>query len=163
MKLQNTNTARQLISTNKKAYYDYLLEHKLEAGIALQGWEVKSIRASNIQLVESYILLKNQQAWLLGAQIPPLSTTCATHMTIDPQRTRRLLLHKKEINRLTGAKQRAGYTLVPTKLYWHRGKVKLEIALAKGKKQYDKRRVAKTRDWQREQARLARHQSPYLR
>ncbi len=144
------------ISINKKAQHDYYLEKRLQAGLVLQGWEVKSLRAGKIQLVESYILIKNQQAWLIGTLISPLSTTCMTHKNIEPQRTRVLLLHKKEISYLVGAKERQGYTLIPTKLYWLRGKVKLEIAVAKGKKLYDKRSLAKARDWQRQQERLKR-------
>jgi len=153
-----SKTTDKIISINKKAGHDYFLEQRLEAGIALQGWEVKSLRAGKIQLVDSYVLLKNEEAWLIGTQIPPLTTTCFTHMAIDPQRTRRLLLHKKEISHLIGAKEREGYTLVPTKLYWYRGKVKLEIAIAKGKKQYDKRGVEKERDWKRQKERIKRRQ-----
>lgn len=157
MHTPKSTTATKTISLNKKAGHDYFLEQRLEAGIALQGWEVKSLRAGKIQLVDSYILLKNAEAWLIGTQIPPLSTTCVTHMMVEPQRTRRLLLHKREISRLVTAKEREGYTLIPTKLYWCKGKVKLEIAIAKGKKQHDKRSVERTRDWQREQARIKRH------
>lgn len=145
------------IAYNKKAQHDYFLEERVEAGIALLGWEVKSLRAGKIQLVDSYILLKSGEAWLIGTQIPPLSTTCLTHTAVDPHRTRRLLLHRREINRLVGRKEREGYTLIPTRLYWTRGKVKLEIAVAKGKKQHDKRQSEKERDWNREKSRLLKH------
>ncbi len=144
------------IGLNKKASHDFFLEKRIEAGIVLQGWEVKSVRAGRIQLVDSYILLKDGEAWLIGTQIPPLMTT-STHFKIEPQRTRKLLLHKTEIIKLINAKEREGYTIVPTKLYWHKNKVKLEIAIAKGKKQHDKRASEKDRDWQREKQRLAKH------
>ncbi len=156
MSKPKTDFTDKLISLNKKAGHDYFVEQRLEAGIVLQGWEVKSLRAGKIQLVDSYVLLKNGEAWLIGTQIPPLSTTCVTHMTVESQRTRRLLLHKKEISRLVGAKEREGYTIIPLKLYWHHGKVKLEIAIAKGKKQYDKRSVEKARDWQRQKEQIKR-------
>ncbi len=145
------------IALNKKVGHDYFIEQRLEAGLVLEGWEVKSLRVGRIQLVDSYIIFKDSAAWLIGTQIPPLQTTCATHVKIDPQRTRKLLLHKKEINKLIGSKERDGYTIVPTKLYWKNNKVKIEIALAKGKKQHDKRASEKERDWQREKQRLNRH------
>jgi SsrA-binding protein len=145
------------IGLNKKASHDYFLEERIEAGIALEGWEVKSVRAGKIQLVDSYILLKNNEAWLLGTQIPPLSTT-SKQSPVDPKRTRRLLMHRRQIDRLIGATEREGYTIVPTRLYFLRGRVKLEIAVAKGKKQHDKRASEKDRDWNREKGRLMRHQ-----
>jgi len=145
------------IGLNKKASHDYFLEERLEAGIALEGWEVKSVREGRIQLVDSYILFKNNEAWILGMQIPPLVTT-SKQTSVDPTRTRRLLLHRRQIDRLVGATEREGYTVVPTKLYFLRGKVKLEIAVAEGKKLYDKRASAKERDWNREKSRLMRHQ-----
>jgi SsrA-binding protein len=144
------------IGLNKKAAHEYFLEERIEAGIALEGWEVKSVRAGKIQLVDSYILLKNNEAWLFGTQIPPLSTT-SKQSPVDPKRTRRLLLHRRQIDRLIGATEREGYTIVPTKLYFLRGRVKLEIAVAKGKKQHDKRATEKDRDWNREKGRLLRH------
>jgi SsrA-binding protein len=141
------------IGLNKKASHDYTLEERIEAGVVLEGWEVKSVRAGKIQLVDSYILLKNGEAWLLGTQIPPLSTT-SKQTPVDPQRTRKLLLHQRQIDRLIGATEREGYTIVPTKMYFNQGRVKLEIAVAKGKKQHDKRASEKERDWQREKGRL---------
>lgn len=145
----NSNT----IALNKKANHEYFIEQRFEAGIALEGWEVKSLREGRIQLVESYVIIKKGEAWLLGSQIPPLMTT-AKHLNADPQRTRKLLLHRRELNKLIGAVQREGYTLVPVKLYWKQGRVKLEIGLAKGKKQHDKRATVKERDWQRNKARI---------
>lgn len=142
-----------VIAQNKKAGHDYFFEEHLEAGIALQGWEVKSLRAGKLQLVDSYVLLKGNEAWLLGSLITPLPTA-STHVKADPSRTRKLLLHRKEIARLIGAREREGYTLVATRMYWLRGKVKVNIALAKGKKQHDKRAVVKQRDWSREKARI---------
>jgi SsrA-binding protein len=145
----NTKT----IGVNRKAAHDYFLEDRLEAGIVLEGWEVKSVRAGKIQLVDSYILLKNGEAWLFGTQIPPLSTT-SKQTPVDPKRTRKLLLNRREIDRLIGAVEREGYTLLPTRLYFSKGKVKLEIAVAKGKKQHDKRATEKERDWNREKSRV---------
>lgn len=150
-------TPSNVIAINKKANHDYFLEERFEAGLVLQGWEVKSLRAGKLQLVDSYILLKNGEAWLLGALITPLPTA-STHVKADPSRTRKLLLHQKQLARLIGAKEREGYTIIPTKLYWIRGKVKVEVALAKGKKQHDKRASIKTRDWSREKARILKNQ-----
>ena len=144
------------IALNKKANHEYFIEERFEAGVCLEGWEVKSLRAGKIQLVDSYILIKNNEAWLLGTQIPPL-LSASTHINPDPQRTRKLLLHRKQIDKLIGTTQRQGYTVVPTKMYWARGKVKVEIGLAKGKKQHDKRATEKERDWKRDQARLMRN------
>ena len=120
------------------------LEERYEAGLELQGWEVKSLRAGKVQIVESYILLKNNEAFLFGALITPLPTV-STHFNPDPTRTRKLLLHREEINKLVGAVERKGYSLVPTALYWKRGKIKLEIGVAKGKKAHDKRAAEKDR------------------
>lgn len=142
-----------VISINKKASYEYFIETHYEAGLVLQGWEVKSLRAGRIQLVDSYILIKNGEAWLLGTQIPPL-LSASTHIHPEPQRTRKLLLNSKELNKLIGAVQRQGYTIVPLKLYWKNGRAKLEIGLAKGKKQHDKRASVKERDWQRSKQRI---------
>ncbi len=118
---------------NKKARHDYFIEERYEAGLALQGWEVKSLRAGKVQIVESYIMLKNDEAFLFGALITPLPTV-STHVNADPTRTRKLLMHREEINKLIGAVERKGYALVPTAMYWKNGKVKLEIGVAKGKR-----------------------------
>ncbi len=149
---QQNNT----IAQNKKARFDYHLEEKIEAGIALQGWEVKSLRAGKAQLTDSYVLLKNSEAWLLGALITPLQTT-STHFVIDPQRTRKLLLNRKQLNQLIGGVQQKGYTCVCLSLYWKGHLVKAEIALAKGKQLHDKRETEKERDWNREKQRIVRH------
>lgn len=141
------------IALNKKARHDYFIEERLEAGIALEGWEVKSLRAGKAQISESYILLKDGEAWLFDALITPLPTA-STHIQPDPQRTRKLLLHRREIAKLIGAADRKGYTIVPTAMYWKNGRAKVEIGLAKGKKEHDKRAVDKERDWNRERNRL---------
>jgi len=141
------------IALNKKARHDFMLEERFEAGLALEGWEVKSLRAGKVQIRDSYILLKEDEAYLFGALITPLPTA-STHINPDPQRNRKLLLHRKELNKLFGAVERKGYALIPTALYWKHGKVKLEIALAKGKKEHDKRQTEKDRDWQRQKQRL---------
>ena len=143
------------ITENKKAFHEYFIEDRFEAGIALEGWEVKSIRAGRAQIKEGYVLLKDEEAFLFGAHISPL-TTASTHVTADPVRTRKLLLHKSEIAKLIGKVERAGYTLVPLNLHYAKGRIKLEIGLAKGKKQYDKRDAEKQRDWDREKGRLMR-------
>jgi len=144
---------KNLIAENRRAFHDYFIEERFEAGIVLEGWEVKSLRASKITLAEGYVLLKNGEAWLFGTHISPLSTA-STHIQPDPLRTRKLLLHAKELSKLFGSVERKGYTLVPISLYWKNSRVKLEIALAKGKKQYDKRATLKERDWQREKQQL---------
>ncbi len=141
------------ISLNKKARHDYFIEDRYEAGLSLEGWEVKSIRAGRIQINESYILLQNDEAFLFGANITPLPTA-STHIKPDPTRNRKCLLHRTELNRLIGAVERKGYTLIPTALYWKHGLVKLEIGVAKGKKAHDKRAAEKERDWKREKQRL---------
>ena len=141
------------IALNKRARHEYFIEENHEAGLALQGWEVKSLRAGKAQITEGYVLLKNGEAWLIGAHISPLATT-STHLVADPTRTRKLLLHRRELDRLVGAVERKGHTIVPLKLYWKNGKAKLEIGLAKGKQAHDKRASAKDRDWQREKSRL---------
>lgn len=141
------------IALNKKARHDFFVEDRFEAGIALQGWEVKSLRAGRVQLKESYVLVKDGEAWLFGMHISPLNTA-STHIKPDPARTRKLLLHRRELDRLIGAVERKGYTLVPLAMYWKHGLAKLEIGLAKGKKQHDKRATEKDRDWQREKSRL---------
>jgi SsrA-binding protein len=141
------------IALNKKATHDYFIEQRIEAGIALEGWEVKSLRAGRVQLKESYVVIKDAEAFLLGCHISALATA-STHVHPDPVRTRKLLLHRNELDRLIGQVERAGYTLVPTALYWKRGRAKLEIGLAKGKKQHDKRASAKDKDWKRDKERL---------
>ncbi len=147
------STRDSTIARNKKARYEFFVEETFEAGLALEGWEVKSLRDGRAQLTESYVHLRNGEAWLLGAHITPLSTA-STHVRADPTRTRKLLLHRHELDRLVGAVERKGYTLVPLNLYFSKGKVKLEIGLAKGKKQHDKRADQKERDWKRQQARI---------
>jgi SsrA-binding protein len=143
------------IVDNKKAYHDYFIEEKFEAGLALQGWEVKAIRAGRAQLKEAYVIVKDGAILLIGAHLTPLATT-STHVRADPTRTRGLLLHKSEINRLIGQVERAGYTLVPLNLHYSKGRVKLDIGLAKGKKQHDKREAERLRDWNREKQRILR-------
>ncbi len=146
------------IVDNKKAYHDYFIEEKFEAGLALEGWEVKAIRAGRAQLKEAYVIVKDGRIALIGAHITPLSTA-STHVHADPTRTRALLLHKSEVSRLIGQVERAGYTLVPLNLHYSRGRVKLDVGLAKGKKQYDKRAAVKEREWNREQQRLMRNRT----
>jgi len=141
------------IALNKKAGRDFFIEERYEAGIALQGWEVKSLREKRVQIKESYVTIKNGEAYLFGAHITPLATA-STHIQTDPTRTRKLLLHRRELSKLIGLVERKGYTLVPTALYWKKGYAKLEIGLAKGKKQHDKRADDKDRDWKREKERL---------
>ena len=143
------------IVENRKAFHDYFIEERFEAGIALEGWEVKSIRAGRANLKEAYVVVKGGELFLIGAHLSPL-TTASTHVHPDPTRTRRLLLHREEINRLIGKVERAGYTLTPLDLHYSKGRVKLAIGLAKGKKQHDKRAAIKEREWNREQQRLLR-------
>jgi SsrA-binding protein len=145
-----------VITVNKKAGFDYFIEERYEAGLVLEGWEVKSLRQSRVQLVDSYIFIKRGEAFLLGTLITPLLTV-STHFTPDQKRTRKLLLNRKELNKLIGATEREGYTVIPTKMYWKHNRVKLEIGLAKGKKQHDKRATVKDRDWERTKAKLLRH------
>jgi SsrA-binding protein len=144
------------IAQNKKAFHDYFIEEKYEAGIALEGWEVKAIRAGRVQLRESYVVIRGGEIFLIGCHISPLPTA-STHIHPDPVRTRKLLLHAEEINKLIGKVERAGYTLVPLDMHYSRGRIKLEIGLAKGKKQYDKRQAEKEREWEREKQRLVRN------
>ena len=143
------------IVENRKAFHEYFIEERYEAGLALAGWEVKAIRAGRAQLKEAYVIVQNGEIFLLGAHITPLSTA-STHVDPDPTRTRKLLLNASEISKLIGAVERAGYTLVPINLHYARGRIKLEIGLAKGKKQHDKRQAEKEKDWKREQQRLLR-------
>ncbi len=141
------------IALNKKSRHDFILGERYEAGLVLEGWEVKSLRAGRIQLRDSYVIVKDNEAWLLGALITPLPTA-STHIHPDPQRTRKLLLHREQLNKLIGAVERKGYALIPTAMYWIRGRAKLEIALAKGKQAHDKRASEKDRDWSREKQRI---------
>ena len=141
------------IALNKKARFEYHIEDRFEAGLALEGWEVKSLRAGKVQLSDGYVLLKDREAFLFGALITPLPTA-STHVKPDPQRTRKLLLHRTEINRLTGAVERQGYTVAPLSMYWKNGRAKLAIGIAKGKKLHDKRRTERDRDWQKQKERL---------
>ena len=155
-KKAKSGTGSSTIALNKKARHDFFIEDRMEAGLALQGWEVKSLRAGRVQLSESYVLLKDAQAWLFGCLITPLQTA-STHIKPDSSRTRRLLLHREELNKLIGAVERKGYTLIPLALYWKHGLAKLEIGLAKGKKEFDKRATEKDRDWKRQKERLMKH------
>jgi SsrA-binding protein len=144
------------IVENRKAYHDYFIEERVEAGLVLTGWEVKAIRAGRAHLKEAYVVIKNGELVLIGAHITPL-TTASTHVNADPTRTRKLLMHREEINRLVGKVERAGYTLAPLDLHYKNGRVKIEVGLAKGKKQHDKRDTIKDREWAREQQRLLRN------
>jgi SsrA-binding protein len=148
-----TKSTSSTIALNKKARHDYFIEDKFEAGIALQGWEVKSLRAGKLQLVDSHVILKNGEALLLGALITPL-LAASTHIHPDPTRTRKLLLHREELSKLIGAVERKGYTLIPLAMYWKKGLAKVEIGLAKGKKTHDKRATERDRDWQRQKERI---------
>jgi len=143
------------IADNKKAFHDYFIEEKFEAGLALEGWEVKAIRAGRVQLKEAYVVLKSAEVFIIGMHVSPLPTA-STHIHPDPTRTRKLLLHQSEIRKLIGSVERAGYALIPLDLHYMKGRIKLTIGLAKGKKQYDKRDTEKKRDWEREKQRLMR-------
>ena len=146
------------IVENRKAFHDYFIEERFEAGLSLEGWEVKAVRAGRANLKEAYVIVKNGEIMLIGAHVSPLSTA-STHVNADPTRTRRLLLHREEINRLVGKVERAGYTLTPLDLHYKNGRIKLAIGLAKGKKQHDKRAAIKEREWNREQQRLLRNRA----
>lgn len=143
------------IADNKKAFHDYFIEEKFEAGLVLEGWEVKAIRAGRIQLKEAYVVIKNGTVYLIGCHISPL-LSASTHILPDPTRSRKLLLHASEINKLIGKTERAGFTLVPLNMHFSKGRIKLDIGLAKGKKQHDKRATEKDREWEREKQRLVR-------
>lgn len=151
--MKKNNDTDNIIALNRKASHDYHFEASYEAGIELMGWELKSIRQGRVNLKESYILIKQGQAWIIGMHISPLASA-STHVKTDPTRTRRLLLNRKELNKLIGATQRDGYTIVIQSLYWKRNWIKARIALAKGKQAHDKRAAEKSRDWQKEKARL---------
>lgn len=143
------------IADNKKAFHDYFIEERFEAGLALEGWEVKAIRASRVQIKEAYVVLRRGEVFVIGMHISALPTA-STHIKTDPTRTRKLLLHAAEINKLVGKVERAGFTLVPLDLHFKKGRIKIEIGLAKGKKQHDKREDEKKKDWEREKQRLMR-------
>jgi SsrA-binding protein len=154
-KKKETKDTGSTIALNKRARHEYALGERFEAGIALQGWELKSLRQGRIAMSEAYALIKNGEIYLFGAQITPL-ISASTHVLADDRRTRKLLLHKHEIEKLIGAVERDGFTLIPTAMYWKRNKVKLELALAKGKQTHDKRAAIKDRDWQRDKQRVMR-------
>ncbi|MDR0770233.1 MAG: SsrA-binding protein SmpB [Burkholderiales bacterium] len=143
------------IVDNRKAFHDYFVEERFEAGLVLDGWEVKAVRDGRAQLKEAYVVIRSGELWLLGAHITPL-TSASTHVRADPTRTRKLLMHASEIRRLIGQVERAGYTLIPINLHFKNGRIKLEVGLAKGKKQYDKRQTVKEREWNRDKQRLLR-------
>ena len=148
--------AGDMIAVNRKARHDYFIEDTFEAGLVLEGWEVKSLRAGSAQLTESYVYIRNGEAWLIGAHFSPLKTA-STHINAQPTRSRKLLLHRQELDRLIGAVERKGMALVPLDLHRHKGRAKLSIGMAKGKKQHDKRATDKDRDWQRQKARILKH------
>lgn len=149
---------QKTIALNKKASHEYYLEERFEAGLALQGWEVKALREGRGQITDTYVIFKGGEAFVLNMHIPALSTV-STHVKPNPERTRKLLLHRKEINKLMGAKERGGYTIVATALYWKNNRAKLEVAMAKGKKLHDKRASDKDRDWKREQGRILKNKN----
>jgi SsrA-binding protein len=157
-KPRKSKSSDATIADNRKARHDYHIEEHLEAGLSLEGWEVKSMRAGKANLSEAYAIMKNGEAFLIGCHISPLPAA-STHVSPDPTRTRKLLLNRFELDRLTGAIDRKGYTLVPLSLYWNKGRAKLRLGLAKGKKQHDKRADAKDRDWKRQQARILKSKS----
>jgi len=152
--------SQKIIANNRKAFHDYAIEDRYEAGVVLQGWEVKSLRDGHAQLVDAHAIIRKNELWLLGMNITPLKTV-STHFEADPVRTRKLLLHAKEIERLIGAVERKGYTLIPLSMYWKKGTVKVELGLAKGKKAHDKREAKKAQDWNREKARIVRAHSKH--
>jgi len=152
---KSTTDEGKLIAENRRARHDYSIEDRYEAGLMLMGWEVKSMRAGKAQIAEGYVVIRGSEIWLIGAHITPLSSA-STHVITDPVRARKLLLNRAEIDKLVGAVERSGYTIVPLELYWKSGRAKLRIGLAKGKKQHDKRATEKDRDWQRDKARVLR-------
>jgi len=153
MSSKKSDSHSPAIAQNRKAWHDYFIEEKFEAGLALTGWEVKSLRAGRAQLKEGYVVIERGEAFLVGTHISPLTST-STHSPANPTRTRKLLLHRAELNKLIGATERKGYTLVPLQLYWKRGRAKLEIGLAKGKQAHDKRADIKKRESDREMQRV---------
>jgi len=150
---KKSKTPDNTIAQNRIARHDYFIDDDIEVGMSLEGWEVKSLRAGNLQLKESYVMIKNGEMWITGAHISPLNSA-STHVNADPRRTRKLLAHRSEIDRLGGMVERKGFTLVALSAYWVRGKAKLKIGVAKGKKSHDKRASVKERDWKRDQARI---------
>ena len=151
--MTNQKSNYSTIVFNRKAGFDFFIENQYEAGLVLQGWEIKSLRAGKINLGDAHVIIKYGEAFLLGAQIQPLQTA-STHTIPDPIRTRKLLLNRKELNYLIGSVERQGYTIVPLSLYWKKNKIKMKIALAKGKKEHDKRDTVKDREWQRDRSRI---------
>lgn len=151
--MTSKKTSDSTIVLNRKAGFDYFIENQFEAGLVLEGWEVKSLRAGKVNLSDAHVIIKHGEAFLLGSQINPLMTT-STHDFADPTRTRKLLLNRKELNQLIGSVERQGYTIVPMSLYWKKNKIKIKIALAKGKKEHDKRDSVKDREWQRDRSRI---------
>ena len=153
---KKAKTPSNLIAKNRQATHEYFVEERFEAGLVLEGWEVKSLRAGRAQITESYVFIKRGEAWLSGAHISPL-LSASTHINPDNIRIKKLLLHKHELSKLIGAVERNGYTLVALAMYWVKGRAKLEIGLAKGKQLHDKRATSKERDWQREKSRMLKH------
>ncbi len=152
-KKKPSKTPDNTIARNKSARFEYFIEETLEVGIALEGWEVKALRAKKVQINESYVFVKNGELWLSGVHITPL-TSASTHIKPDPTRIRKLLAHRHEIDRITGLVERKGYTLIALSMYWSRGRAKVSIGIAKGKKLRDKRATQKDRDWSRDKARM---------
>lgn len=155
-KKSNKKTASNTIMLNRKVRHDYFIEDHFEAGLSLEGWEVKSMRAGRVSMDESYVVVKKGELWWFGGHITPL-LSASTHVTTDATRSRKLLMHAVEIYRLIGQVERKGYTLVPLSLYWKHGRAKLNLGLAKGKKEHDKRATSKDRDWEREKQRTLKH------
>src|SRR5699024_3402385 len=155
-KQKNSKSQSSTIALNKRARHDYFIEERLEAGLVLEGWEVKALRAGKGRITEAYIWLNRGEAFLLGGHIQPLESA-SSHVATDATRTRKLLLHERELAHLIGATEQKGYTIVPLAMYWKRGRAKLEIALAKGKAKHDKRQTKKKQDWERQKARLMRN------
>ena len=151
--MTSNNQKSATIVVNKKARFEFFVEDEYEAGLVLLGWEIKSLRAGKINLSDAHVIVKHGEAWLLGDQIQPLPTASA-HIPPDSLRTRKLLLNRRELDKLIGRVERQGYTLIPLSLYWKNNKVKMKVALAKGKKTHDKRDTVKDRDWQRDRSRL---------
>jgi SsrA-binding protein len=156
MSKADKNQPSSTIALNKRARFEYHIEERIEAGIALEGWEVKALREGRVAFTDSYVLLKDGESFLFGCQISPLPTA-VSYSKPDPLRTRKLLLKRREIDRLTGLVERKGQTVIPTAMYWSRGKAKVEIGVAIGKRQHDKRKTQKDRDWERQKARIMKH------
>jgi SsrA-binding protein len=153
---KNKKQENSTIAQNRQATHEYHIEERFEAGLVLEGWEVKSLREGRVQLKESYVTIKRGEAWLVGAHISALASA-STHVNPEAIRQRKLLLNRHELNKLIGAVERKGYTIVPLNMHWKKGRAKLEIGLAKGKQLHDKRASSKERDWQREKARIMKH------